>query len=59
MEEKMLAIVEGHPNIKDIKVLDCKDMKNLGMNMFFSIGEVSRSAAKCVIIHYEGNKAEP
>jgi len=59
MEEKMVKVAEGHPNVKEIRVLDAQQLQDLGMNLFYNVGKAATSPPRCVMVHYEGNPDAP
>jgi leucyl aminopeptidase len=55
MEEKVRALVKGHPKVKEVRVLQAKDLQDLGMNLFYNVGKGAVSQPRCVMVYYEGN----
>ncbi|XBC43148.1 MAG: leucyl aminopeptidase [Buchnera aphidicola (Meitanaphis flavogallis)] len=45
-----------YPDIMNTRVIDCNDMKNLGMNAYLSVGQGSKNKALMSIIKYRGDK---
>ena len=51
----MVEVAQGHPNVKEVRVLQADALQELGMNLFYGVGKGAVSQPRCVIIHYQGN----
>jgi leucyl aminopeptidase len=62
MEDAIKKMVSSHPNkdkVKELRVLDAKQLQDLGMNLFYNVGKGAVSQPRCVIVHYLGNPSAP
>ena len=55
----MVAVAQGHKNVKEIRVLDAQQLQDLNMNMFYNVGKGAVSQPRCVMVHYEGDPENP
>ena len=57
MEVKIRELVSGSSNekVREVRVLKGKQLKDLGMNLFYEVGKGAQSEPRCVLVDYRGN----
>jgi leucyl aminopeptidase len=59
MEERVHEVVKGHDLVKEVRVLDAKQLQEQGMNLFWNVGKGADSQPRCVMVHYVGDASRP
>lgn len=60
MEAQVHKIAKaGKKGVKEVRVLNAKDLQRLKMNLFYNVGKGADSQPRCVIVHYVGNPSKP
>ncbi len=54
MEEQVRQLISGHSEIKSITVIKGKEMKDLGMGLFYAVGQGANSDPRCIVVEYRG-----
>lgn len=57
MEAEVRKLVEGQKSIKDFRVVKGQQLVDLGMNLFYAVGQSATSEPRCVTVFYQGNPA--
>ena len=57
MEKQMRELVEkaNCKQVKEVRCLMAKDLRGLGMDLFYSVGKAAESEPRCVMVNYQGN----
>lgn len=48
-------MVKGYPGVKEVRVLDAKQLQEQGMMLFYNVGKGADSPPRCVMVHYQGD----
>lgn len=59
MEERVREVAEGHPLVKEIRVIKGQQLVEQGMNLFYNVGKGANCEPRCVIVHYVGDESRP
>lgn len=55
MEQQVRKLVEGKPQVKDVRVVKGQQLVDLGMNLLHAVGKGATSEPRCIAVYYKGN----
>jgi len=55
MEEVVRKLIEGKPQIKDLRVIKGQQLVDLNMNPLHAVGKSATSEPRCIAVYYKGN----
>jgi leucyl aminopeptidase len=59
MEDRVREIVEGCPQVKEMRVIRGKQLVEQGMNLFYNVGMGANCEPRNVLVHYVGDDSRP